>query len=88
MVRSSLLPLMAALSLPGIPGQAHADHPTIAFGSEAAGPIGTIPTAPLPASTWSVGLRTEIVNFDRYSDRELADFAGPVKSTFTAWTDY
>ena len=37
---------MVALSLPGIPGQAHADHPTIAFGSEAAGPIGTIPTAP------------------------------------------
>ena len=75
MVRSSLLPLMAALSLPGIPDQAHADHPTIAFGSEAAGPIGTIPTEPLPASSWSAGLRTEIVNFDRYSDRELADFA-------------
>ncbi len=75
MVRPSLLPLMAALSLPGIPGQAHADHPTIAFGSEAAGPIGTIPTDPLPAKAWSAGLRSEIVNFDRYSDRELADFA-------------
>jgi len=73
MYRYRLLPLLVVFSLPGL--QAHADHPTIAFGSEAAGPIGTIPTDPLPANTWSTGLRTEIVNFDRYSDSELAGFA-------------
>jgi hypothetical protein len=69
------LPALAALSLLGILAPAHADHPTVAFGSEAAGPIGTIPTAPMPAGTWSAGLRTEIVNFDRYSDSQLAGYA-------------
>jgi hypothetical protein len=69
------LPWTVALSLLGFLAQAHADHPTIAFGSEAAGPIGTIPTAPLPVGTWSAGFRTEIVNFDRFSDSELAGFA-------------
>ena len=59
MVRYGRLPLIAALGLLGIADQVNADHPTIAFGSEAAGPIGTIPTAPLPVSTWSAGLRTE-----------------------------
>lgn len=54
---------------------ANADHPTIAFGSEAAGPIGTIPTAPLPTGKWSAGFRIEYVNFDRFSDSELAGFA-------------
>jgi hypothetical protein len=54
---------------------AHADHPTAAFGSEAAGPIGTIPTSPLPVSAWSTGLRIEFINFDRFSNSELAGFA-------------
>jgi len=48
-----------------------ADHPTIAFGSESAGPVGTIATAPLPKGAWGGGLRTEYVNFDRFSDAEL-----------------
>jgi hypothetical protein len=75
MYQSTPLPALVALALLSLMRQSHADHPTIAFGSEAAGPIGTIPTAPLPARAWSAGLRTEIVNFDRYSDRELAGFA-------------
>lgn len=75
MHRPNVVSGIAAFGLLGFLGQAHADHPTIAFGSEAAGPIGTIPTAPLPARTWSAGFRTEIVNFDRFSDSELADFA-------------
>lgn len=58
-----------------MPDPASADHPAIAFGSEAAGPVGTIATAPLPTGKWSAGLRTEYVNFDRFSDRELAGFA-------------
>jgi len=52
-----------------------ADHPTIAFGSESAGPIGTIATAPLPKGAWGGGLRTEYVNFDRFSDAELKNKA-------------
>jgi hypothetical protein len=54
---------------------ARADHPAIAFGSEAAGPIGTIPAQPLPTGTWSAGFRTEYVDFDRFSDSELIGFA-------------
>ncbi len=75
MYRSILPQTIAALMLFGFLAQAHADHPTIAFGSEAAGPIGTIPTAPLPASAWSAGFRAEIVKFDRFSDAELKGFA-------------
>jgi hypothetical protein len=75
MYRSRPLLSMAAVTLLGIVGRADADHPTIAFGSEAAGPIGTIPTTPLPTGTWSAGFRTELVNFDRFSDSELAGFA-------------
>jgi hypothetical protein len=75
MYRSILLPSIAALSLLGFVAHTHADHPTIAFGSEAAGPIGTIPTVPLPAGNWSAGFRTENVNFDRFSDGELAGSA-------------
>jgi len=52
-----------------------ADHPTIAFGSESAGPIGTIATAPLPKGAWGGGLRTEYVNFHRFSDAELKNKA-------------
>ena len=76
MNQSRQLPAMAAGCVLYLAGQAQADHPTIAFGSEAAGPIGTIPTAPLSAGSWGAGLRTEIINFDRYNDSELAGFAG------------
>jgi hypothetical protein len=69
------LPLLAGFSLVLVSTSLLADHPTIAFGSEAAGPIGTIPTAPLPAKKWSAGLRTEYVNFDRFTDSELAGSA-------------
>lgn len=75
MQRPNVVAGIAAVGLFGFLAQVHADHPTIAFGSEAAGPIGTIPTAPLPARTLSAGFRTEIVNFDRFSDGELAGFA-------------
>jgi len=75
MYRLSRLPSLAALTMLALLAPAHADHPTIAFGSEAAGPIGTIPTTPLPGGAWSAGLRAERVDFERFSDSELADFA-------------
>ena len=54
---------------------ASADHPTIAFGSEAAGPVSTIPAIPMPAETWGFGLRAEIINNDAFSTEQLEDFS-------------
>jgi hypothetical protein len=54
---------------------AQADHPTIAFGSESSGPINTIPATLLPKGAASVGIRTEVIDFDRFSDSRLEDFA-------------
>jgi len=54
---------------------ASADHPTVAFGSEAAGPVSTIPAIPMPAGAWGVGVRTEIINNDAFSTEQLEDFA-------------
>lgn len=75
MQRRIRVPGTAALAILCCLGQAHADHPIIAFGSEAAGPIITIPTGSLPAGTRSAGFRAEIVNSDRFSDSDLAGFA-------------
>ena len=69
------LSILAVLLLAVVWTSVKADHPTIAFGSEAAGPIGTIPTTPLPAGKWSAGFRTEYIDFSRFSDSELAGFA-------------
>ncbi len=66
---------LGLLALSFAPHPANADHPTVAFGSESAGPIGTISTAPLPAGKWAAGFRSEYVNFARFSDQELAGFA-------------
>lgn len=52
-----------------------ADHPTIAFGSESGGPINTIATDPLPQGTRGAGIRTEFINFDKFSDTQLENFA-------------
>ena len=75
MGRAILLFVIAVLGFLGFFHRSYADHPTIAYGSEAAGPIGTIPAAPLPAGTWSGGFRTELVEFDRFSNSELAEYA-------------
>lgn len=52
-----------------------ADHPAISFGSEVSGPINTIPVIQLQKGDWSVGVRTEQIKFDAFSDTELEDFA-------------
>jgi len=54
---------------------AHADHPTIAFGGEGAGPVNTISAKPLLAGTWGFGLRSEIINNDKFSTDQLENFA-------------
>ena len=54
---------------------AHADHPTIAFGSESAGAINTISATPLPVGAWGFGLRSEIITNDEFSTEQLQNFA-------------
>lgn len=58
-----------------IPVNTYADHPTIGFGSEVSGPVTTISATTLPEGRWSIGLRTEYVKFDAFSDVELENFA-------------
>ena len=54
---------------------ASADHPTIAFGAEDAGPISTISAILTPAGAWGFGLRSEIINNDAFTTEQLEDFA-------------
>lgn len=48
-----------------------ADHPTVAFGLESAGPINTISGTVAPEGVLAFGLRTEVINNDRFTASEL-----------------
>lgn len=52
-----------------------ADHPSMAFGTDSAGPINTVSAGVLPRGKWSGGLRTEMTDFDGFSSNELTRFA-------------
>ena len=52
-----------------------ADHPTVAFGNEASGPIGTIAATAMPRGAWAMGVRSELINSDQLSDSALASAA-------------
>lgn len=65
---------------------AHADHPTIGFGSAVAGPIITIPASTLPKGTWSIGSRLEYTKFDAFSNSRLETLAENERETHS--TDY
>lgn len=54
---------------------ARADHPTAAFGSEVSGSINTISGEPLARGQRVIGLRTEIINSDAFSDEALESLA-------------
>ena len=54
---------------------AAADHPTVAFGSEAAGAINTIPAEPMPQGKWGLGIRTEIIDNKSFSNKQLEGVA-------------
>jgi hypothetical protein len=69
-----VLPLLAGLLLAA--GSALADHPGVGFGTGVAGPIITVPGATPPKGSLGIDLRTELVDFDAFSDAELAAFAG------------
>lgn len=54
---------------------AAADHPTLVFGSEAAGAINAISAEPVPRGKWGFGVRTEVVDNKSFSDERLEEFA-------------
>jgi outer membrane putative beta-barrel porin/alpha-amylase len=69
-----LVTLVAALTAATC-GIARADHPTVGFSAEIAGPAVTIPAATLPKGEGAVAVRLEYVKFRRFSDSQLAEFA-------------
>lgn len=52
-----------------------ADHPAPAFGTATSGPINTISAGTLARGQWAIGLRTEIINSDIFSDAALETLA-------------
>lgn len=52
-----------------------ADHPTVAFGANSAGPIHTISADPLPSGTLAMGIQTEATYNDAFSTGQLISFA-------------
>jgi len=68
------LHLFASSSLLLISNMVLADHPTVAFGLESAGPINTISATAAPLGTLVFGLRTEVINNDRFTTSELKAF--------------
>lgn len=65
--------LAAAISLLAFP--AYADHASLGGNTASAGPIHTIGAQTLPAGTFTVGITSEFVKSDRFSDNELEDLA-------------
>jgi hypothetical protein len=69
MNRFIIIPLLVT-AMPAL-----ADHPTVAFGNEASGPITTIAAIPMADGMWSSGIRTEIIENDAFSDQQLINYA-------------
>ncbi|MEH6543995.1 MAG: transporter [Porticoccaceae bacterium] len=65
----------AIISLTLVSPPASADHPSVAFGSNTSGPINTLSAAPMPAGMWAGSVRTEIIDFDSFSNAQLEGFA-------------
>jgi hypothetical protein len=55
--------------------KAFADHPTIAFGINGAGPINTIAANTLPRGAFALGIQTELITNNEFSTEKLAGFA-------------
>lgn len=73
MFRSHALFALGMLSCIATP--AYADHPSLGFGSDKAGPIITMQAATLPQGKLAVGLTSEYIRSERFSDAALTDFA-------------
>lgn len=66
---------MALFSLLSIVTNTAADHPTVIFGSDAAGAVNTISAEPMPQGKWGFGIRTEVIDNKSFSGGQLEDFA-------------
>lgn len=67
---------MVGALVAGICGTAFADHPTVGFSTDVSGPIITIPATTFPGGSGAVALLVEYVNFNAFSNAELARIAG------------
>lgn len=66
-------PLLISLLIATMP--VLADHPTVAFGNEASGPIITIAAPTMQRGTWGAGIRTEIIENDEFNNQKLVNYA-------------
>ncbi len=71
---TALVSAFTALSMV-LSAAAVADHPTAAFGSDARGPITTIPATAMPAGKWAIGFRNEYIERDPLPDASLDGLA-------------
>ncbi len=56
-------------------GDAIAHHVSVSGPSASAGPINTVSPDTIGKGKWSVGVRTQLINYDSFSDTELENFA-------------
>lgn len=63
--------LLACLTQPAL-----ADHASIGFGSDGAGPINTVSATTMPQGALSLSLNTDFIRADRFSDSTLTALAG------------
>jgi hypothetical protein len=59
----------------GLCGKVSADHPVGVFDTTGSGPINSLSANTLERGCWAFGAQTEYVNFKRYSDEQLTEFA-------------
>ena len=52
-----------------------ADHRTLTFGIDSAGPIRTICANTIPSGTFAFGFQSEIIDNDEFSTQQLESFA-------------
>jgi len=62
------------LALTAFSPRVFADHTSIGIGTGSSSPIATESAATLPKGKWSVGVRTEFIDFDEFSDQQLQHF--------------
>lgn len=74
------------LSAAFITPSAWADHPTVGFSEDGAGPIQTISATPVPKGRWAASASVEYQRFDAFSDEELRNFARASRTVDS--TDY
>ena len=56
-------------------GDVLAHHPSGGAGAGLAGPVRTISASTLQQGKWSLGIQTEFIKLDTFSEKELLDFS-------------